>query len=65
LGSGRANAQVALPAASAWRRSGRALALGGVLLIWSLLPAYNMLLIALDPEGDTEFAGYLAHRGVT
>src|SRR5262249_9498909 len=36
-----------------------ALALGGVLLIWSLLPVYNMLLIALDPEGDTEFAGYL------
>jgi multiple sugar transport system permease protein len=36
-----------------------ALALGGVLLIWSLLPVYNMLMIALDPEGDTEFAGYL------
>jgi multiple sugar transport system permease protein len=36
-----------------------ALALGCVLLIWSLLPVYNMLLIALDPEGDTEFAGYL------
>jgi len=36
-----------------------ALVLGGVLLIWSLLPVYNMLLIALDAEGDTEFAGYL------
>jgi len=28
-----------------------------VLLIWWLLPVYNMLLIALDPEGDTEFTG--------
>jgi multiple sugar transport system permease protein len=29
-----------------------------VLLIWSLLPIYNMLLIALDPEeGEIEFAG--------
>ncbi len=27
------------------------------LLIWWLLPIYNMLLIALDPEGDTEFTG--------
>ena len=33
--------------------------LGVVLLIWSLLPCYNMLLMALDPEGDTEFAGYV------
>jgi multiple sugar transport system permease protein len=34
--------------------------LGGVLLIWSLLPVYNMLLIALDPEeGETEFTGNL------
>ena len=31
-----------------------------VLLIWSLLPVYNMLLIALDPEeGEIEFAGNL------
>jgi multiple sugar transport system permease protein len=30
---------------------------GFVLLIWSLLPTYNMLLIALDAEGDTEYAG--------
>jgi multiple sugar transport system permease protein len=29
----------------------------GALLIWSLLPVYNMLLIALDEEGDTEYAG--------
>jgi multiple sugar transport system permease protein len=28
-----------------------------VLLIWWLLPVYNMMLIALDPEGDTEFTG--------
>ena len=32
--------------------------LGLTLLIWSLLPIYNMLLIALDPEeGEIEFAG--------
>jgi len=24
--------------------------LGAVLFVWSLLPVYNMLLIALDPE---------------
>jgi multiple sugar transport system permease protein len=36
-----------------------ALAVGIVLLIWSLLPTYNMLLIALDAEGDTEYAGIL------
>jgi multiple sugar transport system permease protein len=35
-------------------------ALGAVLLIWSLLPIYNMLLIALDPEeGEIEFTGNL------
>jgi multiple sugar transport system permease protein len=34
--------------------------LGVVLLIWSLAPIYNMLLIALDPEeGEIEFAGDL------
>jgi multiple sugar transport system permease protein len=34
--------------------------LGGVLLIWSLLPVYNMFLIALDPEeGEIEFDGNL------
>src|SRR6267378_3212971 len=32
--------------------------LGLALLIWSLLPVYNMLLIALDPEeGEIEFTG--------
>ncbi len=34
-------------------------ALGAVLLIWYLLPVYNMVLIALDPNGTTEFAGYI------
>jgi multiple sugar transport system permease protein len=34
--------------------------LGVVLLIWSLTPVYNMLLIALDrDEGDIEFAGII------
>jgi multiple sugar transport system permease protein len=34
--------------------------LGIVLLIWSLTPVYNMLLIALDPEeGEIEFTGNL------
>jgi multiple sugar transport system permease protein len=33
------------------------LMLGAVLLIWWLLPIYNMVLIALDSEGTTEFAG--------
>jgi multiple sugar transport system permease protein len=34
--------------------------LGVVLLIWSLLPVYNMFLIALDPEeGEIEFSGNL------
>jgi multiple sugar transport system permease protein len=35
------------------------LMLGAVLLIWWLLPIYNMVLIALDPQGTTEFAGYI------
>jgi len=29
------------------------------LLVWALLPTYNMLLIALDEEGDTEYAGII------
>jgi multiple sugar transport system permease protein len=34
--------------------------LGVVLLIWSLMPVYNMLLIALDPDdGDIEFEGII------
>jgi multiple sugar transport system permease protein len=50
------------------RRSGRvrrvlveagSLMLGAVLLIWWLLPIYNMVLIALDSQGTTEFAGYI------
>ena len=33
---------------------------GIVLMAWALLPIYNILLIALDPdEGETEFAGFL------
>jgi multiple sugar transport system permease protein len=33
-------------------------ALAAALLVWSLIPVYNMLLIALDPdEGDIEFEG--------
>jgi multiple sugar transport system permease protein len=36
------------------------LTLGALLLIWSLTPVYNMLLIALDrDEGDIEFAGLI------
>jgi multiple sugar transport system permease protein len=30
-------------------------ALGAVLLIWSLIPIYNMFLVALDPTGHNEF----------
>jgi multiple sugar transport system permease protein len=44
-----------------WRRLAGGIAgaaLGVVLLIWTLLPVYNMLLIALDNEGD-EFTGNL------
>jgi multiple sugar transport system permease protein len=54
----------ALPFGSPTRRRLRRMAgdaaaalLGVVLLIWSLAPVYNMLLIALDQEGDNEFAG--------
>jgi multiple sugar transport system permease protein len=36
-----------------------AIAFGVVLLIWWLLPIYNMVLIAIDPNGATEFAGYI------
>ncbi len=39
---------------------GASVALGVALLIWSLMPVYNMLLIALDPdEGDIEFEGIM------
>lgn len=44
-----------------WRRAaaaGGSIALGVALLIWSLLPVYDMLLVALDPEeGEIEFDG--------
>jgi multiple sugar transport system permease protein len=43
-----------------WRRRADAAwvaVLSIVLLIWWLLPVYNLLLVALDPEGDTEFTG--------
>jgi len=34
------------------------MALAGLLLVWTLVPVYNMLLIALDPEeGEVEFTG--------
>jgi len=37
-----------------------AVVLGVVLLIWTLIPVYTMLLIALDPEeGEVEFSGNL------
>ena len=36
-----------------------AIAFGVLLLIWWLLPIYNMVLIAIDPNGATEFAGYI------
>jgi multiple sugar transport system permease protein len=35
------------------------LVLGAILLVWSLIPIYNMFLIALDPIGHNEFAGEL------
>src|SRR5207248_2930680 len=43
---------------SAYFVSGGSVLLGAVLLIWSLLPIYNLFLIALDPEeGEVEFTG--------
>ena len=46
-----------------WRRvlaAAASVTLGVVLLIWSLMPVYNMLLIALDPDaGDIEFEGII------
>lgn len=31
------------------------IALGAIILIWSLIPVYNMFLVALDPSGHNEF----------
>ena len=36
---------------------GASVALAAVIVIWSLLPVYNMFLVALDPVGHNEFAG--------
>jgi multiple sugar transport system permease protein len=54
------------PVRGSGHRPGRVVAevasvtLGIVILIWSLLPVYNMLLIALDAdEGDIEFEGII------
>ena len=33
--------------------------LGAVIVLWSLIPLYNMFLVALDAEGHNEFAGEL------
>ncbi|HXJ83749.1 MAG TPA: carbohydrate ABC transporter permease [Candidatus Methylomirabilis sp.] len=56
-----ARPSVARRSARRLRRSlseGGSLVLAAALLIWSLTPVYNMLLIALDPdEGDIEFEG--------
>jgi multiple sugar transport system permease protein len=32
-------------------------ALGAVIVVWSLIPVYNMFLVALDPVGHNEFTG--------
>jgi multiple sugar transport system permease protein len=43
-----------------WLAEAASVTLGVVLLIWSLAPIYNMLLIALDrDEGDIEFEGLI------
>jgi multiple sugar transport system permease protein len=43
-----------------WLAETASVLLGVVLLIWSLAPVYNMLLIALDPEdGEIEFEGII------
>lgn len=39
------------------RRAGAA-ALGGMLLIWTLLPVYNMILMALDPDEEEFFDSF-------
>src|SRR5208282_5086504 len=37
-------------------------ALGAIIVIWSLIPVYNMFLVALDPVGHNEFAGESGRR---
>ena len=39
--------------------------LGAAIVIWSLLPVYNMFLVALDPSGHNEFSGDLWPRHPT
>jgi multiple sugar transport system permease protein len=39
--------------------------LGAIILIWSLLPVYNMFLVALDPEGHNEFSWDIWPRRAT
>lgn len=38
---------------------GGSILLGAAIVIWSLIPVYNMFLIALDPLGHNEFSGLL------
>lgn len=42
-----------------WLAEAGSVGIGLVLLIWWGLPIYNMILIAIDPNGTTEFAGYI------
>lgn len=41
------------------------IALGLVIAFWSLAPIYNMLLIALAPDGNNEYAGVLWPEGAS
>lgn len=63
MSAARASGGSALPSRDRLRRvlvEAASVTLVIVLLIWSLAPVYNMLLIALDPdEGDIEFEGIL------
>ena len=44
--------------AKSWRKRGAAVLLGAVLTVWTLVPVYNILLIALNGEGE-EFSAEL------
>jgi multiple sugar transport system permease protein len=51
-----------------WRRTLVAVgsaALGATILVWSLIPVYNMFLVALDPSGHNEFTDDLWPRHPT